>query len=334
MAHEAKPPTGPAAARVQVPASLRYEGRLPEHLVTPATPAPENARRNLALTVAVVAFVALAGFYVLRPKAPVPVAAWHNATEPTASPSPTAAPLYDGPPRSGVSMPSGDLPKWRQTFREDFNGDDLTQRWWTYEGQPNGDPGGWFLPSHVSQRDGRLIIKASREDTPNGNIYATGGISNSRSFSQTYGKFEIRFRMDAGYGINYVVLLWPTDDRWPPELNIAEDNGKGGRTRLTSTVHYGGHGTQSRYTSRVLEGQDFTRWHTVGVEWTPGLAVLFLDGHEWGRYEGDIVPRTPMSLAIQAQAWFCGGNFSDCPNETTPPEVNLEVDWAVAYEAV
>ena len=332
MAHEAKSSTRRVAARVEVPASLRYEGRLPEHLITPAPPPPENPKRNVALTLAVVLFVALAAFYVFRPKEQVPTAAWHSGAEPTTSPTPTADSLYDGAPLSGVSMPVGDLPGWRQTFREDFNGSDLTERWWTYEGQPNGDPGGWFLPSHVSQRDGRLIIKASREDTPNGNIYATGGISNSKSFSQTYGKFEIRFRMDDGYGINYVILLWPTDDRWPPELNIAEDNGTADRTLLTSTVHYGGHGSQSRFTTRALGGQDFTQWHTVGVEWTRDLAIMFLDGKEWARYEGNVVPSTPMSLAIQAQAWPCGGYFSDCPNSTTPREVNLEVDWAVAYE--
>ena len=332
MTQQAKPSARRVAARVEVPASLRYQGNLPDHLVTPAQPAPENAWRNVALTFVVVVFVALAGFYVFRPKAQVPTATWHPGAVPTASPLATEDPRYNGPPRSGVAIPAGDLPGWRQTFIEDFNGTDLAERWWTYEGQPDGDPGGWFLPSHVSQRDGRLIISASREETPNGNIYATGGISNSRSFSQTYGKFEIRFRMDAGYGINYVLLLWPTDDRWPPELNIAEDNGKDGRTRLSSTVHYGGHGSPSNYTSRFLDGEDFTQWHTVGVEWTRDKAVLFLDGQEWGRYEGSIVPRTPMSLAIQAQAWFCGGNFGDCPNESTPATVNLEVDWAVAYE--
>lgn len=327
MPDEFDPPT--VTGRAVVPRALRYQGELPAELAEPEPVVPESQWRNMALTAAVVMLIIAGMLWVLRPKSQDATAIWHPPVS-TASAEPSAPVRYSGPPPSGVPMPVGDLPNWRQTFAEDFNGDDLTERWWLYEGQPSGDPGGWFLPSHVSQDGGRLIINGSREQTPNGYIYATGGISNARSFSQTYGKFEVRFRMDEGYGINYVILLWPTDDVWPPELNIAEDNGKG-RTRMTSTVHYGGHGSPHRYATDAITGQDFTQWHTVGVEWTPGRAILFLDGKEWTRFEGDIVPRTPMSLAIQSQAWYCGGNFSDCPNETTPANVNLEVDWAVAY---
>lgn len=328
MTPNSEPSTGTVTGRVRVPEQLRYAGGLPEQLIRPEPPVRESSTRNMVVTFVVVLAIAAATAYVFRPAGAEQTATWHSA--PTATATPTDEPRYDGPPPSGEPMPVGDLPGWRQTFTEDFNGADLSERWWIYDGQPNGDPGGWFMPSHVSQQGGRLIINGSREDTPNGNLYATGGISNSKSFSQTYGKFSIRFRMDPGYGINYIILLWPTDDRWPPELNIAEDNGKD-RTRLTSTIHYGGHGQPSRYTSRERLGVDVTQWHTVGVEWTPGRAVMLLDGQEWARYESDVVPRTAMSLAIQTQAWFCGGNFSDCPNATTPANVNMEVDWAVAY---
>jgi hypothetical protein len=36
-------------------------------------------------------------------------------------------------------------------------------------------------------------------------------------------------------------------------------------------------------------------------------------------------------LALQSQAWYCGHTWEACPDETTPPVVNLQVDWVVAY---
>jgi beta-glucanase (GH16 family) len=186
-------------------------------------------------------------------------------------------------------------------------------------------------PSHVSQSDGRLVITGSRESTPNGNIYATGGVSNSKVFSQTYGRFEFRFRMDSGYGINFVMMLWPTDDKWPPEINVAEDDGLS-RDLLTATLHYGAKNSTITRKSKGLA--DFTRWNTVSVEWKPASLTFMLDGKVWATVNSPNVPKTPMSVAIQSQAWPCGHSFSDCPNSSTPPKVNLEVDWAVAYAAV
>jgi beta-glucanase (GH16 family) len=309
-----------------------YKGSLPEETRPKPERSPgEEMWRNVALTLVVVVAIAVGAAVIFRKRSDPSQTTWATPTaSATASPSPTDALRYQGPPPSGESMPVGDLPGWRQTFVEDFNGADLSQRWFLYDGQPNGDPGGWFLPSHVSQTGGRLIINASPTQTPNGNIYATGGLSNSKSFSQVYGKFSIRFRIDKGYGINYIVMLWPADDSWPPEINIAEDNGLR-RDLITSTLHYGGHGSEVKRISHNQTGLDFTQWHTVGLEWTPGKLVMYLDGHEWSRTESSAVPSVPMSIALQSQAWFCGGSFSDCPNNTTPKNVNMEVDWAVAY---
>src|SRR5688572_19626672 len=105
MAHEPQPPTRPVAGRVAVPASLRYEGALPDRLRAPAPPAAENPRRNVALTFAVVLLIALGGYMIFRPKAPTPTVTWHSATDPSASPTPTQQPLYDGPAPSGDTMP-------------------------------------------------------------------------------------------------------------------------------------------------------------------------------------------------------------------------------------
>jgi beta-glucanase (GH16 family) len=332
------PSRSTVTGRAEVPATLRYEGELPEPIARPDAARPENAVRNAAVTAAVVLLIAAGTFWIFRPKTQTPSTLWFGPTgasasaDPTgasAGPSQTAAP-YSGSSPSGVPMPVGDLPGWHQTFTEDFNGGDLAKRWYSYNGQPGGDPGGWFMSSHVSERDGSLVINGSLENTPNGRLYATGGISNAKSFSQTYGKFEARFRMDDGWGINYALLLWPTDNSWPPELNFAEDLGEG-RQVTTATVHWGGPGAAHQFDPQFLYGYNFTDWHTVGVEWTPNGATVQIDGRNWHTFPASEVPRVPMSMALQTQAWVCGGSFSTCPDGRTPANVNLQVDWVVAY---
>jgi beta-glucanase (GH16 family) len=281
--------------------------------------------RVVAWTAVVVLFAAVAYVLVLRPALdhafePSPT----TAPPPTAPASPTAPPGTGGAAPSGVPMPVGNLPGWRQVFTEDFTGTSLSSAWFAYEGEPQADPGGYFKPSHVQVTGGLLTIGAWREPEHN-NLYVTGGISNRHTFSSTYGRYDIRFRMDQGTGIAYALLLWPLDNHHPPEIDIAEDNGRD-RSILYSVVHPTTGGT----ILNEVPG-DFTQWHTVGLEWTPGSLVFTLDGQPWATVTGSVVPSEPMALALQSQAWFCGHAWEACPDESTPPVVNLQVDWVVAY---
>jgi beta-glucanase (GH16 family) len=241
----------------------------------------------------------------------------------TAGATPTvAAPRYP----SGLAMPNGDLPAWRQIFTEDFGGTALPPEWVSYDGQPINDPGGYFASSHVSVADGVLNIGAWREKSHR-NIYVTGGVSNRKVYSEVYGRVDIRFRMDRGRGVAYALLLWPTSNNPLPEIDIAEDNGFG-RDRLYSVMH-SADGTA--HIGRDVGG-DFTTWHTAGVEWSPGQVTFTVDGKPWTTIKHPGVSSVPMSVALQSQAWFCGHGWQACPDKTTPKRVDLEVDWVVAYE--
>lgn len=258
---------------------------------------------------------------------------WQASTSASAGPGPSSSP--SGPPiaarrtdaaPSGVPMPIGDQPGWYQTFTDDFTGDKLDDRWFSYTGQPSGDLGGWFSPSHVSVGNGMLTISASLEQTPHGPLYVTGGVSNHNAFSQKYGRFDVRFRMDRGQGIAYALLLWPTSNHWPPEVDIIEDNGHD-RQSTSATLHYD---PDDKKIQRRTTG-DFTQWHTASLEWTPGHLVYRLDGKVWATIDSRHVPNELMDLALQTQAWGCGGTWEACPNSTTPAVVNLEVDWVSIY---
>ena len=113
---------------------------------------------------------------------------------------------------------------------------------------------------------------------------------------------------------------------WPPEIDFAEDGG-GNRQTTTATLHYGSGNTQVQRSVNA----DFTQWHTLGVEWTPGKLVYTLDGQPWATVTNPNVPSRPMVLAMQTQVWGCGIAGYDCPDASTPASSDVDVDWVVAY---
>jgi beta-glucanase (GH16 family) len=233
---------------------------------------------------------------------------------------------------SGVPIPVGNIPGWREVFADDFTGSTLDSQWTSYWGVPGGDPGGFFDPTHVTVSGGELVISAYKDPSDDAwdagpNTYVTGGISSSPSFAQTYGKYLVRFKFGVGVGIAHAILLWPKSNTWPPEIDFSEDNGSNRQTTY-ATLHYGSNNTQVQRSVAV----NLTHWHTLGVEWTPGRLVYTLDGTDWATVTNANVPATPMNLDLQTQSWPCGtSTWEQCPNETTPSRVNLFVDWVVAY---
>lgn len=231
-----------------------------------------------------------------------------------------------GTTSAAESMPVGDIPGWNQVLADDFSGQGIDlSRWRVYSGQPGGDPGAWFDPRHVQVRDGMLIISGYR-DPADGGKWATGGVSSAPGMAQTYGKYLVRFRLDSGEGIGHALLLWPADNRWPPEVDFSEDNGSGRSTTL-ATLHSGG---QDNMIYRLLR-VDLTQWHTLGVQWTPGQLRFTIDGRVWSDLRSSRVPAIPMVLALQTQTWPCVGTWGRCPNASTPATVRMYVDWVVAY---
>jgi hypothetical protein len=238
------------------------------------------------------------------------------------------APRRTGP--SGVAMPKSSMVHWRVKSAVDFTGTALPAGWDSYEGQPGGEPNGYWKHSHAVVRNGVLDLAGYRD----GGRFVTAGVMaySPQVGQQTYGKYEVRFRIDKGHGVKYAALLWPVSEHWPTdgEIDFAEDGG-GDRGRSTGTLHYGASNSQIQ---KSLSG-DFSRWNTLGVEWTPSKLVYTLNGRPWATVTGSAVPHTAMNLAIQTQAGTCGSwAGASCPDATTPAHVNMQIDWAVTYSYV
>jgi beta-glucanase (GH16 family) len=230
--------------------------------------------------------------------------------------------------RGSASDPPGDLPGWRRVLVERFDGSRLNRSiWGAYSGQPGGDPGGWWHSSHVVVRGGLLRLETYR-DARHGGRWVSGGVSSASGLEQRYGKYLVRFRMDDGFGVAGILLLWPQHGGWPPEIDFAETGGdSSGRPTLSATLHYG----RSNHTIQRTVRGDFTTWHVLGVEWTPGRLGYTLDGRRWATVRSAHVPAQNMEMDMQTQAGTCGDRWAPCPNSTTPARVVMEVDWVAAY---
>jgi beta-glucanase (GH16 family) len=230
------------------------------------------------------------------------------------------------PPPSTSPCRFGDLPNLHLALCDDFAGVSLDRsKWGAYEGQPGGDPGGWWDPSHVVVHNGVLELQNYR-DPKFGNRWVSGGVSSARALKQTYGLYLVRFRVDKGNGIGAILLLWPSTDSWPPEIDFAEDGG-GDRSATTATLHYGSDNHQIQRSVTA----DFSQWHTIGVAWSAGQLSYILDNKVWATVNSPDVPGIPMELDAQTQAGTCGDRWAPCPDSTTPAHVNMQIDWVAAY---
>ena len=249
----------------------------------------------------------------------------------------SATPTVSSDP-SGQAMP-GQIPGWTQTFADDFTSPSTLANYQVYGdfgAAPDGS-GSCFSANHVAVTGGELVMRgykdpaavASNGCTGDVNQWVTGGVKLTAN-SQTYGKYEVRMRVDNGQGVSLVALLWPTTDTWPPEIDFTEDNGAAPRTVDTATEHWGTPTAFSQINDTLAV--DLTQWHTVGVEWTPGKIVYTMDGVPWATEANTSVSDVPMQIAVQTQAWQCGANsWEQCANSSTPSEVDMDVDWIAVY---
>ncbi|CAF4962297.1 unnamed protein product [Rotaria sp. Silwood1] len=115
-------------------------------------------------------------------------------------------------------MPTTNLTGWTLAFSDDFSGSSLHYPSWFKYG------GTLWDGSHVVVENGLLELQ-------------------SYGSKSTYGKYLVRQRIDPGYGIAAIALLWPSDNSWPPEIDFYEDGGgsvfdNGIRDSTSATFHF------------------------------------------------------------------------------------------------
>ncbi|MGW0035578.1 glycoside hydrolase family 16 protein [Gordonia sp. NPDC003376] len=240
--------------------------------------------------------------------------------------------------RAGTVEGSGHAPTgvdpalWRSTFVDTFDRCDLGSQWSTYSGQPGGNPVGHWDKTMVAVGDGVLTLSGKRTSTG----WVTGGVSNY-PVTQQYGRWEIRMRAARSADLSYHMLLWPQNEQWPPEIDFAESVASE-RDAMSAFVHW--KADDSNEKAHADLAGDFADWHTVGVEWLPGLIRYLHNGKVWAEVRTpDMVPTTPMWLGLQVEAGACerraDWDLDPCSDhEARPERAEVEIDWVAVYAPV
>lgn len=186
---------------------------------------------------------------------------------------------------------------WSTVFFDDFDRSSLGADWSAYTGRPSSDPRTWWDPTMVWLSNGSLVL-AGAPSTGHTNLWRTGAVSNWKT-TQTYGKWEARFRTHASQVLSYHFLLWPQAESWPPEIDITEGYSRE-RTNSQSFLHWIDESGVRQQTTFSVNG-NFSEWNTVAVEWTPDMVRFSLNGQAYGEATGLAVPHEPMFLALQTE---------------------------------
>lgn len=209
-------------------------------------------------------------------------------------------------------------PKWIRTFRDDFNGTTVDKtKWGVYQGTSKLNA----HPENVTVKNGYLNLATTKVSGE----WRGGGVSNARSFHQTYGKYEMRARLDPAKGTRGVSLLWPTGGGWPPEIDWFEIGGKNAtRQGYLATNHYG---AENNMDHLKIPG-DFTQWRLIRLEWSPQLLAFYIDNKFVGKLTGPNIPSRDMWMGLQTNVAQLA---TEQPDATTPAVVNFQIDWIAAY---
>jgi beta-glucanase (GH16 family) len=239
--------------------------------------------------------------------------------------------LHAGP--SGISLPLGDIPGWRQIFSDDFTTDvplgsfpdAVATKWSAYpDGWKDTSKKGTYYPSQtVTINGGTLNIFLHTENSMHMVCAPVpklpGAVGNGTGLQ--YGRYAICFRADAVPGYKTAWLLWPDSEVWPRDGEI--DFPEGNLTGTISAFMHRQNGTSGSDQDAFSSQATYTQWHVAVIEWTSPYVDFLLDGASIGRSVNRI-PNTPMHWVIQTETTL-SGETSDTAQGT------VQIDWVAVY---
>jgi Glycosyl hydrolases family 16 len=234
-----------------------------------------------------------------------------------------------------TAMPVGDIPGWKQTYKQDFEvpappgqvGEIYGQDMRGYSGATDTSGNGTYSPDLVlSVSEGKLdYFLHTSEGKPRVAAVVPFGYD-----GQKYGRYSIRFRSDFLPGYKIAFMLWPVSNDWNEgEIDWPEGNLNGSMLAASRVKGSYADGVMAvdpavhRYSPT-----DSSDWHIATTEWSPGKVKWFWDGKligETTRPSG--VPNTNLRWTLQAETEVGEGALS--PSDRVAG--HLQVDWVVQY---
>lgn len=267
------------------------------------------------------------------------------------------------PPPAPTCGDSPDLVKasgrsWTCSYDDEFDGDTLDRHFWVPQvtavsGATTGTSSMYACaadtPETIGVHDGNLELSLVELPAPVScgknkvSKYAYGQVMHFQTFSQTYGKYEVRAKVpDVSVpGVQETFWLWPdknTYGSWPAsgEIDFAELYSRYADTDKPY-IHYYPGSTQSGTDRNVTTARcpiHVGEFNTYGLEWEPGRLTILLNGtvcmvddysSALAALHGRYSPfDQPFFLAL-TQAMGTTGNLYD--TDTVPDKVSTLVDY-------
>jgi len=252
--------------------------------------------------------------------------------------------------------------QWIQTLDEKFDDPALDPKRWNVHGENPWDKWTHFSQDNVVLKNGKLLLHYEKktgshnDDTNNAKIakteYASGCVNTYGKWTQKYGYFESRMKLPAAPG------LWPTFCLLPdrgqaagePAMRTstakeAIDAGVGGMEfdimdflsgwgtyRYNIACHWDGYvkNHKSAGSPNIYVRPDKDGYITPGLLWTPGLAIMYNNGKEVFRWEGQRVGDVPCYLMLDMVS---GGwtTTKDVPVNSRLNDAKLPDDFIIDY---
>lgn len=228
------------------------------------------------------------------------------------------------------STPPAPPAGYTTVYQSEFSSGVLGPEWYRYWGQPGGDPGGWWSPSHVDVTQGALTEHTYQDPSHYGGSSTTpwveGGVALPK-FGIQSGEILVRTRLTDPNGVATALLLWPSAaNTWPPEIDFSETMGG---SQAYAFLHWRS-STGIQTASAKAPKVDLTQWHTWGVIVTPSKLTFTVDGSPWATLANQ--QSQMMHLCIQQEVYAPGNPYGElAPGPSEPGEVDLDVAWVAVY---
>jgi beta-glucanase (GH16 family) len=280
------------------------------------------------------------------------------STNPITTPSPSPAACG-----GEVLPPKPDGSGWVCTFDDEFDsttGDPtaLNTSWWTPQvtatsGYTTGPPGSEVCyidsPNNISVSGGALHLTVRQEAAPFdcGGLttqYTGGMVSTANSFSQTYGRFEVRALLPqtALAGLQETLWLWPVNDTlygsWPAsgEVDFSEFYSEYATLDIPY-IHYDFDPSTVNAATSTNTNTNYclivpSQYNDYAVTWSPGSFTVTINGNTClvDNYfpDGGLTAPEPFDqpfFVILTQALGIGTNAFD--PSTTPLPATTSIDY-------
>lgn len=208
---------------------------------------------------------------------------------------------YDGTDTSRASLlktysgltagpsPTGPGGTWTLVFADEFTGSAVSTSNWRSGSLPWGDlwissnsnEREWYdaAAATVSSGTAKLTATAQTHGTFTTQTYRSGMIHSQKRFHFVYGFAEARMKLPTALGVWPAFWMAPSDESWPPEIDIMEAYGSDPAAVYASNFHYdiGGGATNVGAQDHTLASTR-TDWHVYGMRWTPTAITFWADG--------------------------------------------------------